>query len=62
EELLAKLRRVEEEKASLQKRVEDNEVAARAEAERQKQATDELKAEMDEMKALLRAMCNQQQM
>ncbi|CAN1252536.1 hypothetical protein LINPERPRIM_LOCUS8045 [Linum perenne] len=62
EELLAKLRQVEEEKASLQKRVEDNEVAARAEAERQKQATDELKAEMDEMNALLRGMCNRQQM
>ncbi|CAN1324048.1 hypothetical protein LINPERPRIM_LOCUS32960 [Linum perenne] len=62
EELHAKLRQVEEEKASLQKRVDDNEVAARGEAERQKQATDELKAEMDEMKALLREMCNRQQM
>ncbi|CAN1782495.1 hypothetical protein LINPERHAP1_LOCUS15865 [Linum perenne] len=35
DELLAKLRQVEEEKASLQKCFEDNEVVARAEIERQ---------------------------
>ncbi|CAN1284954.1 hypothetical protein LINPERPRIM_LOCUS18803 [Linum perenne] len=62
DELLAKLRQVEEEKASLQKRVEDNEVVARAEIERQTKATDELKAEMEQMKALLQEMCDRQQM